>query len=30
MVGMARFLRERLPAELPVENLLSGEPWTVA
>ena len=28
MVGMAEFLRERLPDSLPVRCLSSGEPWT--
>jgi len=27
MVGMARFLRERLPETIPVQCLPSGEPW---
>lgn len=27
MVGMAQFLRERLPPALPVRNIPSGEPW---
>lgn len=30
MIGMAEFLRERLPAEIPVKCLLSGEPWAYA
>ena len=28
MEGMAQFLRERLSAEIPVECLNSGRPWT--
>lgn len=27
MVGMAEFLRRRLPADIPVECLASGQPW---
>lgn len=27
MEGMAEFLRERLPAEVPVQCVFSGEPW---
>jgi putative NIF3 family GTP cyclohydrolase 1 type 2 len=29
IVGMAQFLRERLPASIPVECLPSGAPWTI-
>lgn len=29
MIGMAEFLRERLPQEIPVQCLPSGRPWTV-
>ncbi|HCU36728.1 MAG TPA: hypothetical protein DGT21_15150 [Armatimonadetes bacterium] len=28
MEGMAQFLRERLPAQIPIECLDSGQPWT--
>jgi len=27
MMGMAQLLRERLPEEIPVHCLHSGEPW---
>jgi len=27
MIGMARFLRERLPPAIPVQCFESGEPW---
>jgi putative NIF3 family GTP cyclohydrolase 1 type 2 len=28
MIGMADFLRERLPRDIPVRNVPSGEPWS--